>query len=105
VVTWLLVKNRLEYPIHREIRNYINSLERDQGLLWRYLPILNELGPDNLNCKEMLTRSRDGRVADMAPEDYGNSVRDLIDMIKGSGSTAVSPETIEELEKNFAEHS
>jgi len=105
VVVWLLVKNRFEYPIRCEIRNYINSLEGDQGLLWRYLPLLNELSPDNLDCKEMMMRSRDGRVADMAPENYGNSVRNLIDMLKESGSKAVSPETIEELEKNFAEHS
>ncbi len=105
VITWLLVKNRLEYPIRCEIRHYINSLEGERGLLWRYLPLLNELGPDNLNCKEMMVRSRDGNVADIAPEDYGGSVRELIDMLEKSGSKAVSPETIAELEKNFVEHS
>ncbi len=102
VVTWLLVKNRLEYPVRCEIRGYIGSLEADQGLLWRYLPLLNELAPDKLDIKEMMTRSREGKVDELTPEDYGSAIGDLIELLRESGSKSISPETIEELERNFA---
>ena len=102
VVTWLLVKNRLEYPIRCEMRDYIRALEGERGLLWRYLPLLNELEPDNLVCKEMMARSSEGKLDDLAPEDYGRAVRELIAMLRESGSKAISPETMEEVEKNLS---
>lgn len=102
VVTWLLVRNRLEYPVRNAMRDYIRSLEGDKGLLWRYLPLLNELAPDNLNCKEMMARSREGKIEELHPEDYGKAVAELIELVRECGSKAVGPETIEELERNFS---
>ena len=102
VVTWLLVKNRLEYPVRCEMRDYIRALEGEQGLLWRYSPLLNELAPDKLNIKEMMKFSRDGRVDDLDPEDYGVAVEDLISLVRESGSKSISPDAMEELEENFA---
>ncbi len=102
VVTWLLVRNRLEYPVRTAMRDYIRSLEGEAGLLWRYLPLLNELAPDNLNCKEMMARSSEGKFDDLHPEDYGKAVSDLIALVRESGSKAISPESMEELEKNFS---
>ncbi len=101
VVTWLLVKNRLEYPVRCEMRDYIRVLEGEQGLLWRYLPLLNELGPENLICKEMMVRSGEGKIEDLDPEDYGKAVNELISLLRRSGSKAVSSGTMEELEKNL----
>ncbi len=101
VFCWLLARNRLEYPIRRDISEYMRALEAADGLLWRYAPLLAELCPDNYACKEVMALSREGRLADIAPEDYCRAVHDLHQALASSTSRAVSAETSEELARNL----
>ncbi len=102
VFCWLLARNRLEYPVRRDITEYMQALEGSRGLLWRYAPLAAELCPDNYACKEVMALSRDGKLAAIAPEDYCRAVQSLYQALQDSGSRAVSSETLEELARNFS---
>ncbi|MFQ5487049.1 MAG: hypothetical protein ACE5ET_01205 [Gammaproteobacteria bacterium] len=102
VFCWLLVRNRLEYPIRRDITAYMKSLEGTQGLLWRYAPLVAELCPDNYLAKEVMALSREGKLAAIAPEDYCQAVQTLYEALQDSGSRALGGETLEELASNFS---
>lgn len=98
---WLLVHNRLEYPIRRDITEYMRALEGDHGLLWRYAPLLAELCPENFACKEVMALSRDNKLSAIDPKDYCHAVQSLYQVLKDSSSRAVSEETSKELAANF----
>jgi len=99
---WLLARNRMEYPIRRDITEYMKSLEGTRGLLWRYAPVLAELCPDNLKCKEVMARSEECRFTAIAPEDYCQAVHDLHQALRDSGSRALDEAAMRELEENFS---
>ncbi len=99
---WLLARNRLEYPIRRDITAYMQDLEGTRGLLWRYTPVWSALCPDNLQCKEVLARSEEGKLTAIDPEDYCRAVQDLHRALKESGSRALGEAAMAELARNFA---
>jgi len=97
---WLLTTNRREYDIRQDVRNYIKELEGKTGLLWRFAPVLSELKPNELTCKEMMVASQERNFDKMTPEDYSKAVLNLYDIIKTSGNRQISPETAAEFERN-----
>ncbi len=102
VFVWLLARNRLEYPVRRDISEYIETLEGSRGLLWRYAPAAAVLCPENQLCKSVMACSREGRLAAIAPEDYGRVVHELHHALTEADRRALDAETLEELARNLA---
>jgi hypothetical protein len=83
------------------VRDYIRELEDGTGLLWRFSPILSELKPDDLVCKEMMTASSQGDLDKMQPEDYAKAVLNLYHHINASSNRRISPETAAVFARNL----
>lgn len=98
---WLLTTNRREYDVRQDVQDDIRALEGVSGLLWRFAPILSELNPNDLVCKEMMLASKEGNFDKMTPEDYSKAVLNLYNIIKESGNRQISPETATEFERNL----
>lgn len=98
---WLLAANRREYAVRQDVRDYIRELEDGTGLLWRFSPILSELKPDDLVCKEMMTASSQGDLDKMQPEDYAKAVLNLYHHINASSNRRISPETAAVFARNL----
>lgn len=98
---WLLTTNRREYDVRQDVQGYIRELEGEDGLLWRFTPVLSELKPNDLVCKEMMVASKEGNAEKMLPEDYSKAVINLYNIIKESGNRQISPETAAEFEQNI----
>ncbi|HHH36632.1 MAG TPA: hypothetical protein ENK48_07375 [Gammaproteobacteria bacterium] len=103
VFVWLLARNRLEYPVRRDISDYIASLEGKGGRLWRYAPAAAVLCPGNLLCKSLMARSREGEIAAIDPEDYGRVVHELHHALREADRRALDAETLEALARNLEE--
>jgi len=101
IFVWLLTTNRREYDVRQDVQSYIRELEGEAGLLWRFAPILSELKPNDLMCKEMMIASKESNVDKMIPEDYSKAVINLYNIVKESGSRQISPETAVEFERNI----
>jgi hypothetical protein len=101
IFIWLLTTNRREYAVRQDVQIYIKQLESEGGLLWRFAPILSELKPNDLTCKEMIMASKEGNYDKMVPEDYSKAVINLYNIVKESGSRQISPETAVEFERNI----
>lgn len=98
---WLLTANRREYDVRQDVLAYIKQLEGTGGLLWRFAPILSELQPNELTCKEMIMASREGNFEKMIPEDYSKAVFNLYNIVMKSSNRQISPETAAEFDKNL----
>ena len=98
---WLLTTNRREYDVRQDVQSYIRKLEGEAGLLWRFTPIMSELKPNDLTCKEMMKASKEGDFNKMIPEDYSKAVINLYNIVKESGSRQISPETAIEVMRNL----
>ncbi len=98
---WQLSKNRLEYPIRMEIREYMQELEANSGLLWRFLPVMDfssELAGD---IRKAFAWSEQGKVKDLAIEEYTDAVQELADTIFNTDSKNFTPEFASKIEQNF----
>ena len=54
VVSWMLFYNRMENVVRQDIAGYIRQLEAEQGLIWRFIPLLSALDPNNATVKKAL---------------------------------------------------
>lgn len=101
-VTWMIVSNRREYPIREEVNGYIREIEGDDGVLWRYTPILSEFRPDDHVSKRVLQRSQEKSFSKIAPEDYGQAVTEIDAILTNSSENPLSIEVAEEVARNLA---
>lgn len=101
-VVWMIVSNRREHPIREEVNGYIRQIEGEDGVLWRYTPILTEFRPDDHASKRVLQRSQEKSFSRIAPEDYGKAVTEIYAILADSGANPLSTEVAEEVAHNLA---
>jgi len=100
-VSWMIVSNRREYPIREEVNGYIRQIEGEEGVLWRYAPILSEVRPDDHVSKRVLQRSQEKSFSRIAPEDYGVAVTEIHAILGNSSTNPLSVEVVEEVAQNL----
>ncbi len=98
---WQLSKNRLEYPIRMTIREYIQELESNTGLLWRFLPIMDFSSEMRGDIRKAFSWSQQGKVEDLAIEEYTDAVKELADTLFSADSKHFTAEFVAKFEKNF----
>ncbi len=106
---WQLAKNRMEYPIRQEILAYMADTEKNGGLLWRFSPLLDVLGIEDTDTRKALAKSREGKIEDLAVEDYTEAVMRLRQVLENadpkSFPTAVAESVLENFDKSAAKSS
>jgi len=99
--TYLIVRNRLEYPLRKEIRDYMEQLERDGGLLWRFTPVWEQFDGSAGTTKKALAWSQEGKVDKLDIEDYCDAAREIYRMLIEHDAKAFKPETAAAVARNF----
>ncbi len=100
-VAWMIISNRREHPIREEVTGYIRDIEGEEGVLWRYAPILSEFKPDDHISKRVLQRSQEKLFAKIAPEDYGKAVTEIHAILEDSSDNPLSLDTVEAVSQNL----
>lgn len=101
IFSWLLVRNRLEYPLRQELKAYIAALEGKHGLLWRYGPLFAALAPNDLLSKQVVELSRQGRLKDCSLEDYIATAKALAELLHEGECNALAPSLCQEVQENL----
>ena len=101
VFAWQIAKNRMEYPLRQDVREYMNELEEDKGLLWKFSPLMDIIGIDDINTKKALAKSREGKVDDLDIEDYTEAVDKLNQLLEDTESRQFSTVIAESVLENF----
>jgi len=101
LVVWLIMKNRLEYPIRQELNDRIRAIEGENGMLWRYGPVMAQLAVNDLDTKTLITASRQGDFAAMAPDDYCPAVLRIHETLSGAGEQSLRLEIAAEVAENL----
>lgn len=101
VFAWQIAKNRMEYPIRQDVREYMNELEEDKGLLWKFSPLMDIVGIEDINTKKALAKSREGKVDDLDIEDYTEAVDKLNKLLEDTESRQFSTVIAEGVLENF----
>jgi len=70
---WLINKQRAEYRLRQDIREYIAAREAGGGFLWRFSPLIEVMLPDDYTTKRLLQESAEtAEILD--PEDYARAI-------------------------------
>jgi len=101
VFAWQIAKNRMEYPIRQDVRAYMNELEEGKGLLWKFSPLMDIVGIEDLNTKKALAKSREGKVDELDIEDYTEAVDKLSKLLEDTDSRQFSTVIAESVLENF----
>lgn len=102
IFAWMLAFNRLDNAVRMPIQKQIVEIEGQQGMLWRYAPILAAAEPNNANAKTACNRSREQQVKNIDEEDYCGAVQAIHGALKAAGDTSLTAETIQEAATNLA---
>ncbi|ALP51826.1 hypothetical protein Tel_00995 [Candidatus Tenderia electrophaga] len=97
---YLITSNRREFPIREDIRAHVRDFEGEGGYLWRYAPILEQLELKKIDMEWLVTASREGRLAEMAPEDICTSVHALYAALQDK-HPAAGAAAIDQIEQNL----
>ena len=101
-VSWMIISNRREYPVREEVNAYIDTIEGEEGMIWRYAPILSEFSPNDHVSKRVLQRSQEKRFSKIDPEDYGKAVSAIHTILGNSSANPLSIEVTEEVLANLS---
>lgn len=99
---YMLNGNRREFGVARDIFDHIDVVEGQDGMLWRYEPILMELFPDDKVVKHVLEASRETSFAKLEPEDYAIVVHQLHAALAGGGGRSISDAAADSFENNLS---
>ena len=102
---WQLSRSRMEFPVRREIREYITEIESAGGMLWRFAPILRDELDDTPVVKKAFAWSAEGKIAKLDIDDYILAVELLERVLYGANSNSFSSELVNEIESNFNQNS
>jgi hypothetical protein len=97
---YLITINRREFPIREDIRAHVRQFEGEQGYLWRYEPILQQLELKKINMDGLISASRQNLLVEMAPEDICATVQALHEVLQNNGPQA-SPAAISQVEESL----
>jgi len=101
VTVWQIAKNRMEYPIRQDIRQYMTVLEENGGLLWKFSPLLDVIGIEDTNTKLTLAKSKKGDIEKLAIEDYTDAVDKLNKVLVNTDNRQFSTIVAEGILANF----
>ena len=101
LVVWLIMKNRFEFPVRQELNERIRIIEGEDGMLWRYGPVMAQLAADDLDTKSLVTASRQGDFPAMAPDDYCPAVLRIHETLSGAGEQSLRLDTAAEVAENL----
>ncbi|MDH5218192.1 MAG: hypothetical protein OEX19_10875 [Gammaproteobacteria bacterium] len=101
---WQLSRNRMEFPIRREIREYISEIESVGGMLWRFAPILQDELDDTPVVKKAFAWSAEGKIDKLDIDDYILAVESLERVLHGAKSNSFTPDLVSEVESNFSQN-
>ena len=101
---WMLSFNRLDNAVRIPIQNKIVEIEAQQGMLWRYAPILAAAESNNANAKAACARSRELRVKDLDEEDYCGALKAIHGALKAEDDTSLTAEVLQEVAIHLAEN-
>ncbi len=101
VFAWQLAKNRMEYPIRQDVRAYMNEIEEGKGLLWRFAPLMDIVGIEDLNTKKAIAKSREGKIDDLDIEDYTEAVDKLHKLLVDTEARRFNTVIAESVLENF----
>ena len=99
---WQLSRNRMEFPIRVEIRQYIQGIESNGGMLWRFSPLLKDAFAHHPEVKKAFAWSAEHKIDKLDIDDYILAVEMLDLQIQASASNSFSQELVNELTANFA---
>jgi len=100
-VVWLITDSRLEYPLRVELKLYIESIEGDAGLLWRYGPIAESLTIKKVDIPAVIALSKSGHAEDIDPQDYAEIVMSMYKEVEDSEGLQLSGENSKFLEEQL----
>lgn len=100
ILVWKVTSTRKEYPVREEIRGHIRELEADGGLVWRFEPLLDDRDLHGSVVGRVVELSRDGRIREIALEDYVTALRRIHGILHGA-ETKISSDQIAAVERNF----
>lgn len=101
VFAWQIAKNRMEYPLRQDVREYMNELEENKGLLWKFSPLMDIIGIEDMNTKKALAKSREGKVDELDIEDYTEAVDKLNQLLEDTDARQFSTVIAENVLENF----
>lgn len=101
LMVWLIMKNRFEYPVRKEFNDRIRAIEGDNGMLWRYGPVMAQLAANDVDTKSLIAASQKGDFAAMAPDDYCPAVLRIHETLKGMGEQSLRLEAAAEIADNL----
>ncbi len=101
VTVWQIAKNRMEYPIRQDIRQYMTVLEENGGLLWKFSPLMDVIGIEDTNTKRTLVKSKEGDIEKLAIEDYTDAVDKLNQVLINTDNRQFSTIVAEAILENF----
>ena len=99
---WQLAKNRMEYPIRQEILKYMQEVENNGGLLWKFSPLMDAIGIEDTDTKRTLAKSREGKVEELAVEDYTDAVSRLHQVLSNTDNRSFPTSVAESVLENFS---
>jgi len=100
-LAWQIAKNRMEYPIRKDILTHVADLEKNGGLLWKFSPLMDIIGIEDTDTKKALAKSREGKIDELAVEDYTEAVTALGDVLSKSDARQFSTVVAEAILENF----
>lgn len=98
---WMLAFNRLDNAVRMPIQKQIVEIEAEQGMLWRYAPILAAAEPNNTGAKTACNRSRELQVKMIDEEDYCGAVKAIHAALKATDDAALTAEVLQEVATNL----
>ncbi len=102
LLVWLILRNRYEYPLRREILERIRDREHGGTPLWCYAPVVQSLAPNDHATREVLRASRQERADGVGPEDYCQAVQAIDRLFADSGDRALGVDVLAEVEANLS---
>lgn len=101
IFAWQIAKNRMEYPIRSDIRDYMNDIEEGKGLLWKFSPLMDIVGIDDLNMKKAIAKSRESKIDELDIEDYTEAVAKFNQLLNEAEAREFTTVIAESVLENF----
>jgi hypothetical protein len=95
--TWLFAFNRLENRVRLPLADMIARAEGEQGMLWRYMPVVQFADPKNAVAKAAFNASHELRGRAIDAEDYCTAVQAVRQAIARHEHTPIPTEVWNEV--------
>jgi len=70
-------------------------------LIWKFSPLMDVVGIEDMETRKALAKSREGKVEDLAVEDYTEAVTKLYQVLTNSDNRSFPTSVAESILQNF----